>query len=499
MHSLLSIEEHVQWWGLQPCETEDAYEQWQRAAFSKKEILELHALAERKSASRSVLDEIAFYNYSVRPSILPVLYSQRYFYYRLLGPLLLPWVQSAGTILDFGCGPGILTTYLAQTCPNSFFVGIDRSPACIRVAQEQAERLQLCNIKFDCVDIQEVTTTADSYEMVLSCQALLQSEQDPGIPSQSWKTFTRSLDSETQSAFEQRTGLSPRLDQLMRHVEPSGKILLYEKVGHVGRRIPFQRALASRGLQLLQGSNGVTYQEFNKPVDDGPFYVMARREHCLTDTSITEDWNEVPAIKKEWNLFKKSGDTALVIWKRLPDKHVQGKSQVTAQEGGDVQVEWGTFSTIFQYVFLTTGAGFHSTVIGLGGSQESLEPLASQFLNSGLSALKQGESQIAENWPDASLESDPDLTPLYENHTVTAQEAWSCFQEARILNEFTKDGQDGRQIHIELGEQGGLCYLYCANTFDQRQLVVIERERSVLLEEYYQELFHEQINKNSIG
>ena len=47
---------------------------------------------------------------------------------------------------------------------------------------------------------------------------------------------------------------------------------------------------------------------------------------------------------------------------------------------------------------------------------------------------------------------------------------------------------DGRQVHVELGIVDETHYLYCANTFDQRQLVLMEEARAALLEAYYQEI-----------
>jgi hypothetical protein len=52
------------------------------------------------------------------------------------------------------------------------------------------------------------------------------------------------------------------------------------------------------------------------------------------------------------------------------------------------------------------------------------------------------------------------------------------------LTRFTTD----RQLHIELGRSEGLVYLYCANTFDQRQLVIVERARAAMLDSYYREI-----------
>jgi hypothetical protein len=47
-------------------------------------------------------------------------------------------------------------------------------------------------------------------------------------------------------------------------------------------------------------------------------------------------------------------------------------------------------------------------------------------------------------------------------------------------------------LHVEWGRAGAFVYLYCANTFDQRQLVLIEPARAAVLETYYREITSEQ-------
>jgi hypothetical protein len=83
--------------------------------------------------------------------------------------------------------------------------------------------------------------------------------------------------------------------------------------------------------------------------------------------------------------------------------------------------------------------------------------------------------------------TDPDA-PLYENHWPSAQSVWEQLQDKQLLKETTRQEPDGRQLHVELGQSAGGVYLYCANTFDQRQLVLVEPARTVMLESYYQEI-----------
>jgi hypothetical protein len=78
--------------------------------------------------------------------------------------------------------------------------------------------------------------------------------------------------------------------------------------------------------------------------------------------------------------------------------------------------------------------------------------------------------------------------PLYENHQASAQAQWMSLPDRRVVREFTKQGSDGRQLHAELGRTQDLLYLYVANTLDQRQLIVIEEGRALVLETYYAEI-----------
>lgn len=82
---------------------------------------------------------------------------------------------------------------------------------------------------------------------------------------------------------------------------------------------------------------------------------------------------------------------------------------------------------------------------------------------------------------------DPDA-PLYENHWPSAQQVWEQLSDKRLLKETTRQEEDGRQLHVELGQAEKWVYLYCANTFDQRQVLMVEPARVSVLESYYHEI-----------
>jgi SAM-dependent methyltransferase len=380
---------HLDSWGLKRFTSDAEYFAWQRQVLSVDQTNRLHALVELKRRGTAD-DEAAFYDATADPQILPVLYSQRYDYYCAVGPRVAARIGDARTVLDFGCGVGILTTFYAARFPDITFVGIDRSPQSVAAASERALARGLRNVRFERHDMEQ-RPFSGSYDVIVATHALVQSEQDPGLPSRDWTTFERDVDRAQQRAFETRTGVGARLDHLCAGVAAGGRMLVCEKTRQLARRVPFQRALASRGLALLAAPESIRYQLVEEAVDDGPFYVLAHGpEQGLC-------WDECPEPDEE----------APFDPGRLPE----------------------------------------------AGSDHAV--------------------------------------PLYENHRPSAQRVWERLAGKQVLEETTRRESDGRQLHVEIGRAGPLAYLYCANTFDQRQLVIVESGRQALVQTYYREIMRD--------
>jgi tRNA G46 methylase TrmB len=381
-----ALHQHLAAWGLKRFTTDHEYFTWQKQRLSLADLSRLAAQVEQKR-SGDPREEVAFYDLAAQTAILPILYSQRYDYYEAIGLRIASRIGNATRVLDFGCGVGILTTFYAGLFPDRVFVGLDRSAASIAAARQQASELGLANVQFECVD-GDAEPITEPYDLILSSHALVQHEQDPGIPSESWRTFARAHDAERQAAFERRTGVGVQLDRLSSILNDQGRMILFEKTRQLARRVPFQRALAGRGLQLVEPPESVRYRLVEEVEDDGPLY------HVRKNQAAVLDWDELPE-SDEGKLF----DPAV---RHLPP-------------------------------------------------------------------------------------SDGDL-PLYENHHQSAQMAWERLTDRLVTAETIRQEPDGRQLHVELGMSEGMAYLYCANTFDQRQLVIIEPARAHMLETYYREI-----------
>jgi len=384
--TLHALEAHLAGWGLRQFTSDEAYFQWQREILSPDEVTALHRQVEQKRGGSSA-DEVAFYEATAHPNILPVLYSQQYDYYLGIGRRVTDRIGGARSILDVGCGVGILTTFYARQHPDKTFVGIDRSPASIARAQEQTKALGLTNVRFECLDLDH-TAPPRSYDLILATHVLVQAEHDPGIPSRRWSTFERAGESQQQVDFEQRTGIDTRLNRVRALLTAQGRMIVFEKTRQLARRVPLQRALAARDLGLIEQPELIRYRLVEEIADDGPFYVLGR------------------------------GTSRELLWDESPEP----------DEGRP-----------FDRATLKTGS------------------------------------------------TDPGA-PLYENHWPSAQRAWEQLHDKHLLKETTRQEPDGRQLHVELGQAEEWVYLYCANTLDQRQLVLVEPARKVMLESYYQEI-----------
>lgn len=379
------LREHLAWWGLRHFTSDPEYFACQRQYLSSEELSQLGSLAERKRGG-SRHEEIVFYDRTASSTILPVLYSQRYEYYEEIGRRVCASLGSAKAILDFGCGPGILTTFYARQFPDKTFVGIDRSRASIVVAHHKASELGLGNVRFECIDA-ETDPLSGSYDLVIGTHVLMQAEHDAGVPSDSWRTFERAQDPSQQSSFEQRTGLGIRLDRVCEVLQPNGRMILSEKTRQLARRVPFQRALSRRGFRLVAPAGFLRYRSVEEVVDDGPFYLVQR------------------------------GGQGPSVWDEMPERD--------------------------------EGLPF----------AESLALTVSDFDG-----------------------------PLYENYWPSAQGVWEALRNRTVIQEITRQGLDGQQLHVERGTAGELSYLYCANTFDQRQVVIHTRACSEMIRAYYQEI-----------
>lgn len=349
---LQSLHSHLAWWGLKRFTSDEAYFQWQRETLSPAEIAALLREVEQKRRGSSA-DEVSFYDATAGSNILPVLYSQQYDYYLAIGPRVTDRIgkaRSIQSILDVGCGAGILTTFYAREHPDRRFVGIDRSSVSIARATEQAKALGLTNVQFECLDLEHMSP-ACSFDLVLATHVLVQAEQDPGVPSLSWNTFDRPGESQPQALFERRTGIGTRLDRLNVLLSAQGCMIVFEKTRQLARRVPLQRALAARGLGLIEQPELIRYRLVEEIADDGPFYMLRRGALQQFHWDDSPEPDEGPPFDRtklktgstdpDEPLYENHRPSAQHVWEQLGNKHILKETTRQEPDGRQLHVELG--------------------------------------------------------------------------------------------------------------------------------------------------------------
>ena len=476
----LDIARHLTQWGLRRFTDEESYYAWQRQSLAGERLRLLQQTAEVRRDGEDT--DQAFYDLAASPDVLPVLYSQRYGYYDVLGPAIADVVSGAQRMLDVGCGVGILTTWYATRFPGVTFVGIDRSRKSIDVARRFAQSHRLENVSFHHCDISQQEIPG-SFDAIVATQAIFQSESDPGLPSRSWATFERGRDARKQQDLEERTGIGPRLDRLLTVLEASGRVILFEKAVHLGRRVLFQRSLETRGYVPVEEPRFLTYSDLGEPVEDGPLYVV-RRSPAVPAVQFREE------VRQDFQqgLYRCQGACAEFVYAKLPKHDVRLNPFGTNPGEQDRYLETGRTDWGLGYVRLMVRGSFSGLLLGPVERQSRMVELVSHELKQGWEPI---EIRLKRIWSEQES-GPPEESPLYENHSPAAEEVWRHLPDRVVLRQQTDEEADGRQRHIECGRYAGdFLYLYWANTFDQRQIVIMDRERRALLETYYSEAIGE--------
>ncbi len=476
----LDIARHLIQWGLRRFTDEESYYAWQRQSLAGERLRLLQQAAEARRDGEDA--DQAFYDLAASPDVLPVLYSQRYGYYGVLGPAIVDALAGAQRVLDVGCGVGILTTWYATRFPDVRFVGIDRSLKSIEMAREFAESHQLENVSFHHCKIPEHDIPG-TFDTIVATQALFQSESDPGLPSRSWTTFERNRDVRQQRDLEERTGIGPRLDWLLNVLETSGRFVFFEKAVHLGRRVLFQRALEARGCVPVAEPQLLTYSELGEQIEEGPLYVV-RRGRASPGAEFREDVQQ----DFQQGLYRCRGARAEFVYAGLPKYDVRSEPVKTNLVEQESDLETGRTDGGLGYVRLMLPGRFSGLLLGTMEWLPLMVELVRHELKQGRESI---ETRLTRIWPEPES-GQPEDSPFYENHSLAAEEVWRRLPDRVVLRQQTDEETDGRQRHIEYGRCGGnFHYLYWANTFDQRQIVIMDRERSALLETYYSEALGE--------
>ncbi|HNP59537.1 MAG TPA: methyltransferase domain-containing protein [Nitrospirales bacterium] len=470
---------YLQSWGLREFRDEASYYGWQRETLSKEELHDFQRLIEHRYGEENGKGDIEFYDGLARRDLIPILYSQRLQYFLTIGTAVCRRIAPAQQVLDYGCGVGILTIFFALQHPDVEFVGIDRSPRSVEMACLEAEKRQIRNVRFEISHVppQQISGT---YDLILSTHTLFQAEREPGLPSRTWETFQRANDPQRQEQLEVLTGVQGRLDALMLVLGSIGRMLLFEKTWNLGRRIFFQRALGARGLFPISSPVFCRYRSVDDEVTDGPLYEVAR----ITQGVETHGWNEEPYRASGETLYRCIGIAAERMGRVLATDQVSASVSGVHSSMGSWMFRFGLWKEIFAWGLCQYSSGLTGLVIGAGADRDLLHQLVETVTYITESDFQQ---LVHDFWGGMIHAGEDQSAPCYENHHSSAQIIYEGLPSKHVQRESTfQDGERG-EMHIELGTTTHLTYLYFANVFDQRQLVLMDEGRAEILSEHYRE------------
>lgn len=479
MDIVIRLERYLQSWGLRSFSDESSYYAWQRSVLTARQLKTLEALIERRKQESHAEADIEFYQILAQPPFLSVIYSQRFDYYLKLAPLIHSKIPAATRVLDFGCGVGLLTTFWALEYPDVEFVGMDRSPQSIAVAETEARARAVGNVSYQVGHVPP-DQIPGTYDLILSTQAVFQAERHPGLPSIGWETFRRHDNPDRQLSCETAVGLSFRLDALLKALRPNGRMIFFEKTAHLGRRILFQRALARRGLYPRSQPVQVVYHSIDEPVLDGPLFEV---HQTLAGKPMA--WDEDPLPEPGATLYRCTGSVARQTAAALLAGQRPNVCAGRSSRWGRWQMSLGVWHEALICAYFETDRGIGVLMAG-GLRDRSLFQELVYYLEK--LEQEQMDAVLGDLWGKfLQPGGQEDEQPGYENHHSTAQDIFLALPSKIVERQNTWDGPDGQAIHVEIGQTENLYYLYFANTFDQRQLIVVESGQRNMLQTYYEE------------
>lgn len=124
--------------------------------------------------------------------------------------------QIGKTVLDLGCGSGIITCFLASILPNSTFLAIDRSSNAIAVAKKIRTDLGLNNIVF--MEGDYSVLDGKQFDTVLALRIL---DENCQLENCRFQSFSEQLET-------RRTQYSTQADLLARLTAPEGNLIVMD-------------------------------------------------------------------------------------------------------------------------------------------------------------------------------------------------------------------------------------------------------------------------------
>ena len=177
---MISIEKHLNQYGLFKFNSFDEIEEYAYLNFSEPSEEELELLNNRELAnpSSSFLDNLKFYNGVGSSDVLrSIILSEKFGSYVECSKIILNTLKNPKKILDVGCNIGYLTTWFAKFFVDGLITGIDNSIESINYAIKMKNKMQVDNVYFQVMDINNMKFSIKSFDTILDTQSIYYSDK----------------------------------------------------------------------------------------------------------------------------------------------------------------------------------------------------------------------------------------------------------------------------------------------------------------------------------
>ena len=185
-----TIFEHLRGYGLRRFQTktcgdghdvaEDEYWQWARKQTARKTQKKWGVLCDGFSSLEKITweEHQALYDFIADHDVFEIHHSMKFEGIALSGLAMRRAIGEVGSMIDFGCNVGYLTTYYARELPEARVYGIDISDPSIALAAKIAQEKGISNVRF-LSGVPPYAEIVEPVEALVETQSLNQAGGDP--------------------------------------------------------------------------------------------------------------------------------------------------------------------------------------------------------------------------------------------------------------------------------------------------------------------------------
>ena len=181
------------------------------------------------------------------------------------------------TVLDFGCGSGLISCFIASILPNVNVVGVDESPAAIRIANLYKQQLKLKNVDFYTSDSSDYDK--QKYTTLISVRTF---HENIGMLKNNYNYLPFSQMINTIADL-----YKPYITFLQEKLLASGQMICMERAENRGNLIPILCALNDSGFEInLELTNNISCTEGDE--ERGLAFIACRNTGTVPSTLLNE-------------------------------------------------------------------------------------------------------------------------------------------------------------------------------------------------------------------